>query len=230
MNLYIHETDGVPLEPLGGIRKDVVLLALLAAAVLLLPLSLFSDTLVSADQDLFLDIWNSDGKGTDSLCRMLTELGSVYFWGLITLFLWVTGRRELALYLLLAMTMQFFIGAGMKMVIDRPRPFEEFLIDTSYTPIGSSFPSGHTLGMTTACVTIALRKRWTTLPLAGTLVLVGSSRILLGVHYPLDVLAAAVIGLLTAFYVGNLDLSPAERRMSLAYDSFVERLKAGMSR
>ena len=184
----------------------------------MLPLLLLSDALVEFDQGLFLDIWNADGRGSESICRTLTELGSVYFWGPVTLLLWLLGQRRLALYLLVAMTLFFFLGAGMKLVIDRPRPFEELLIDTAYHPLGSSFPSGHTMGISTAATTIALRHRWAALPMAGVAVLVGASRILLGVHYPLDVIAAAVIGVLLALWVGSIDLSPVERRLSFAYD------------
>jgi undecaprenyl-diphosphatase len=210
--------------------KDRVLLALLAAAVLLLPLSLLSDAIVSADQQLFLNIWNADGRGSESLCRILTEAGSVYFWAPIVLLLWVFGKRELALYILIAMTIHFFLGAGMKQFIDRPRPFEELAIDVSYHPLGSAFPSGHAMGIATACTMIAIKVKHTAIPMIGAIALVGTSRVLLGVHYPLDVIAAVIIGALLAAYVSTFDLTPLERRLSFHYDYSISRLKGRFGR
>ncbi|HEU4665623.1 MAG TPA: phosphatase PAP2 family protein, partial [Dokdonella sp.] len=71
-----------------------------------------------------------------------------------------------------------------------------------------SFPSGHAMGsMTLACVLVLLcwwtRLRWPVLAAAAVLVvLVGASRIYLGVHYPSDILAgwAAAIAWTHAVY------------------------------
>src|SRR5947209_3450048 len=81
-----------------------------------------------------------------------------------------------------------------KDVVQRERPIAFFRIPES----GYSFPSGHTLGAT--CLAMAVgyfvwRSRWSTAKkMAGTValavlvVLIGASRLVLGVHYPADVL------------------------------------------
>jgi undecaprenyl-diphosphatase len=57
-----------------------------------------------------------------------------------------------------------------------------------------SFPSGHTLhavSFTTLAVTSFPELAWLLVPLAG---LIAASRVVLGLHYPTDVAAGAIIG------------------------------------
>lgn len=93
---------------------------------------------------------------------------------------------------------------GIKIWLDTPRPAAMLGADT-ITIIGNrlsskSFPSGHTVSVFAfAAVWLAMlgwRKMWPLLPLAG---LAGFSRVAVGAHWPFDVLAAAVIGVLAAW-------------------------------
>ena len=88
-----------------------------------------------------------------------------------------------------------------KLAIDRTRPA---LWDAPWY-WGSSFPSGHTLAVATfatAAVMCALRiwpqRRWPAVLVSGFAILwtcaVALSRLILGVHWPTDVLAAIVVG------------------------------------
>jgi undecaprenyl-diphosphatase len=85
-----------------------------------------------------------------------------------------------------------------KAIADRPRPYEVMAgaVLRQQPAHGTSFPSSHTA--VTVAVVIALVP-FLARPLAaagiGYAVLVGWSRVYLGVHYPLDVLAGAGIGL-----------------------------------
>jgi undecaprenyl-diphosphatase len=81
---------------------------------------------------------------------------------------------------------------------DRPpvsRPVPEPLLES---PSTYSFPSGHAT-VAFACATVLAlavpRLRW---PLLALAVLVASSRVYVGVHYPGDVLAGAVLGVAIA--------------------------------
>jgi membrane-associated phospholipid phosphatase len=87
-----------------------------------------------------------------------------------------------------------------KDVVQRERPIAFFRIPES----GYSFPSGHTLG--TTCLAVAVgyfiwHSRWNVrTKVAGTVALtilvtvVGGSRLVLGVHYPADVLGGLLLG------------------------------------
>lgn len=85
----------------------------------------------------------------------------------------------------------------LKKVVDRPRPFQEYpFIHPAIVETDPSFPSGHATAAFSAATSLSLtaRKWYVVVPAylwAGT---VAYSRLHLGVHYPSDVLAGALIG------------------------------------
>ncbi|MEA3272811.1 MAG: phosphatase PAP2 family protein [Patescibacteria group bacterium] len=94
----------------------------------------------------------------------------------------------------------------------RPRPFA--LLDgvnelIKKSPFEKSFPSDHTTGaFAIAFAVFLLNKKWGSVFLV-IACLIGFSRIFVGVHYPLDVLAGILVGFLGAvlarWVVGLLD-------------------------
>ncbi|RDI50286.1 phosphatase PAP2 family protein [Flavobacterium glaciei] len=90
-----------------------------------------------------------------------------------------------------------FVTIALKHTIKRNRPFETYPdIDQAASSLGRSFPSGHTsLAFTTATsLSLAYPKWFVIAPSFVWASTVGYSRMHLGVHYPSDVLAGAVIG------------------------------------
>ena len=84
----------------------------------------------------------------------------------------------------------------LKNVLKRNRPFRVLAIRNEVDPSDQfSFPSGHTCAafLFTTLVCHTLPVLW--IPLLIWATLVGLSRIVLGVHYPTDVLVGAVLGL-----------------------------------
>jgi membrane-associated phospholipid phosphatase len=124
-----------------------------------------------------------------------------------TALLLMAGRRWWGVVqLLVVMAGALVLSNGLKWLIRRPRP-DELYPDTM--PASFSFPSGHSLF---ACVFYGalaiIAARRATSPRAklaiwiaclAMILLIGLSRIVLGVHYPSDVLAGYFAG---AFWIG----------------------------
>lgn len=90
-----------------------------------------------------------------------------------------------------------FITLALKRAIKRDRPFETYPdIDQASSSLGESFPSGHTsLAFATATsLSLAYPKWYVIAPSFVWASTVGYSRMHLGVHYPSDVVAGAIIG------------------------------------
>ncbi|MBM7280761.1 phosphatase PAP2 family protein, partial [Gordonia rubripertincta] len=81
-------------------------------------------------------------------------------------------------------------------IVRRPRPHDPAVRINVSTPSKLSFPSSHATSTTAAAVLLG---RVTGLPLPAVLVPpMLLSRLVLGVHYPTDVLAGSALGALTA--------------------------------
>lgn len=132
--------------------------------------------------------------------RDITGLGGHVILGLITIsavaYLLMTGRRNVALLLVGAIGGGMILSALLKIGFDRPRPD---LVPHGARVYTASFPSGHamlsaatylTLGAVLARVHAERAVKLFFIGLAiGLTILIGSSRIYLGVHWPSDVLA-----------------------------------------
>jgi undecaprenyl-diphosphatase len=90
------------------------------------------------------------------------------------------------------------ITYSMKKIINRDRPYETYpeLVVAKSSSGSASFPSGHTSASFTTATTLSLNfpKWYVIVPSYVWASAVGYSRIYLGVHYPSDVLAGAIIG------------------------------------
>lgn len=136
--------------------------------------------------------------------RDVTALGSLTILVLIAAlavgFLLLNRQRHAALFVTFSVASGAALSSLFKLAIDRPRPD----IETAVRVFTSSFPSGHatvsavvylTLGALLAHVTPDRRLAAFFLTAAiGLTVLIGLSRIYLGVHYPTDVLAGWALG------------------------------------
>jgi len=94
------------------------------------------------------------------------------------------------------------VATALKHTINRPRPFETYPDIQKLSAGGSSsFPSGHTSDAfsTATSLSLAFPKWYVIAPSYTYAALVGYSRMHLGVHYPSDVLAGAIIGAGSAF-------------------------------
>ena len=142
----------------------------------------------------------------EEVARDITALGSTDVLWLATLavagFLVLDRRYAATTFLVGAVLSGWGASFGLKALFDRPRPD---LVPHLMRAYFSSFPSGHammaavvygTLGAILSSLVTRRRLRFYFLALAATVaVLVGISRVYLGVHYPTDVLAGWSAGL-----------------------------------
>jgi undecaprenyl-diphosphatase len=136
----------------------------------------------------------------------VTALGSAAVLGLtvaaVVGFLLLQGMRRMALFVLLASAGGWILNGVLKVLFGRPRPD---IVPHLREVMTLSFPSGH--AMTSAAVYLTLgallmrvaRGRAVKLycmavAMLATL-LIGASRVYLGVHYPTDVLAGWMMGM-----------------------------------
>ncbi len=108
-----------------------------------------------------------------------------------------------ALYVGASVGIDALLVNGIKLTVQRTRPFIEYPdLMTKYVSEGSySFPSGHTssaFALATA-LTIKYQKWYVAVPAYMLAGYVGYSRMHVGVHYPTDVLAGAVLGVGSAW-------------------------------
>jgi undecaprenyl-diphosphatase len=140
-----------------------------------------------------------------SAARDITALGSAtvitILVGVVCLGLAAARRRTQALLVLGASVSGFLVSALLKGVFARDRPDLELRAVEVWS---SSFPSGHSMNSAVVYLTLAVlvaqsQSRWRERVLAlatgiGLAVLVGTSRVYLGVHWPSDVLAGWMAG------------------------------------
>jgi undecaprenyl-diphosphatase len=115
-------------------------------------------------------------------------------------------------------------------VVDRPRPFvahpgtiHAFLAHAA----DPGFPSEHSAAAFAIATAVALRVRSWGAILFALAALLAAGRVFLGLHYPSDVLAGAVIGAATA---ALLWIPPIRRRLDAAADTVGHRLDAALKR
>jgi membrane-associated phospholipid phosphatase len=129
----------------------------------------------------------------------LTQVGNGLFGLVLAVILYLNHLRGLALQVLLGgLTLWIFVET-VKAITERSRPFtlmgETRVI--GWRERGNSFPSGHTAQtfFMAAVVSHHFQLGFAPLAVLYTLaVLVGFSRIYIGMHYPRDVLGGAVVG------------------------------------
>jgi undecaprenyl-diphosphatase len=164
------------------------------------------------DRAVLIWIHTHSPEWLEAPMRLITALG--YYWVVLPLLIaavsafYLKGWR-LSAHLLLVSTVGGSLLTGvLKAVFGRARPE---LVDAGYTASFYSFPSGHAAiavgfyGALTLILAYRLRgfARWAVVACGVSLVLlIGFSRLYLGVHYPTDVLTGFLAAPLWVIFVG----------------------------
>ncbi len=164
------------------------------------------------DETVLLWIHANSPTWLDEPMRIVTTLG--YYWMILPLLailayaFYRRGRKVSAALLVISTGGGLVLTTTLKTVFQRSRPE---LFDSGYTASFYSFPSIHatlavgfygTLGLLLAWRLTGFR-RWAVAVLGIVLVLlIGFSRLYLGVHYPTDVLAGFLVAPLWISFIG----------------------------
>lgn len=137
-------------------------------------------------------------------------------WIAIALVCAVHWRRPLVFIWVLAADVIGDLGSsGLRELIGRPRPSTRYASPPTlvHAPTDASFPSGHATIAFACGAVLAYFKPRLAAPLFLLASAIGFSRIYVGVHYPLDVLGGAALGLaIGAVLIALLRLVAARRR------------------
>lgn len=149
----------------------------------------------------------------DALMAFVTTCGDHgLIWIVVGIVLLISRKtRRWGITLLVTLGITWLICEyGVKVLVARPRPF---MLDPSHTlliapPGGFSFPSGHALASFLAATIIAFSPVARGWKAAAWIMaaLIAFSRLYLFVHFPTDVLAGAIIGVIAALigvYISN---------------------------
>jgi membrane-associated phospholipid phosphatase len=105
--------------------------------------------------------------------------------------------KKTALYITESIAISLVITFSTKAIVNRERPA---IKDPTFTAVtkanNASFPSGHAAAAFSLATSLAIRhpKWYVIVPSFTWASLVGYSRLYLGVHYPSDILAGAIVG------------------------------------
>ncbi len=157
------------------------------------------DTLINYDKKLFLLIYNSTNqKFTKKLFRVITKVSKPFFiiaYVLLLIYTFLYFDKNTLIHILITPFMTILICKILRKKIGRKRPYLIFPDMNLQKKEDPSFPSNHTA----SSFIIALMFIFVSKPLCIVMLIIASlvsiSRIIVGIHFPLDVLFAIIIAL-----------------------------------
>lgn len=164
---------------------------------------------MSWEFDFLYALQNIHNPILDKIMIVLSTIGDAgLFWiGVAILLICMKKYRKCGLQVAVAMLLTFIVGnLILKNMIHRDRPC---WIDPSITllvksPSDFSFPSGHSMNGFTASVSILLCDKKLGIPAVILASAIAFSRLYNFVHFPTDVIAGIVIGIVSALFVNYL--------------------------
>lgn len=164
---------------------------------------------MSLDLEIFYFLNNLAGKNPvfDDLTIFFAEYSGYFLILFFLLFLFFSGfpkRQKIKIFLLAFSSMiiaRFGVVSLIRFFYHRPRPFIDYGVNQLIVNDGFSFPSGHAaLFFALAAIIYFYNKKlgWAFFAAA---FLMGLSRVISGVHYPTDIVAGAIIGIVSAYAV-----------------------------
>jgi undecaprenyl-diphosphatase len=168
-----------------------------------------------------------DSSVLDVIMPFITNFGSLIAWCIICALIFIFGGetgRKIAMLGLVALFISNVAVILLKYAIAEPRPFLTLPNVELLVPENEiySFPSGHTASSFAAATVIGLKYRLKLkdksyrlmYPLLTFATIIGFSRVYIGVHYPLDVIFGAAVGIISALFVLKIEDNILVHKMS----------------
>lgn len=152
-----------------------------------------------------LNRWVHDRPGAIGVLEAVSWIGRpplLALWVVLTaVWCWRSGRHRLAVFVVATSLGGGIVDSLVKLAVDRPRPLVDHPVSEAF---GKSFPSGHAMSSTITYGAIllvllpVLAPRLRRVAIGATVLVVlavGTSRLLLGVHFLTDVIGGYLLGL-----------------------------------
>jgi undecaprenyl-diphosphatase len=194
------------------ISKNLKKFSLIYIVIIILSL-IFLNNINTIDSSLFLEINSISNASLDVFFAFLTHTGSTILWLALIAGFWMFKKRKLSIMLFIVLILDLALAGILKLLILKPRPYEIFsnlkLLDITIDP---SFPSMHTQMAFSGSIILGKFYKNLRIPLYILAILVGISRIYVGVHFPIDVLFGALNGIWIGLFVLNLDIKKIRKK------------------
>ena len=154
------------------------------------------------DKTIYNIIISTKSKTTTTIFKIITSFASVKFMIIVSIIVLLLKKlKHVRYFIILNVINDVILNTVLKFIFKRERPLDIMLVEES----GYSFPSGHTMiatifyGFIIYLVSKSKYKRKTKIIINSLLtiliLLIGISRIYLGVHYATDVIASYLISI-----------------------------------
>lgn len=184
------------------------------------------------DQLLFA-IQSQPSAVLDLLFRAITLLGNPAFWLFIAALLYWNNRERQSFFLVNIVVFSSAVTAALKIFFARPRPSElvhrvlpqdpiSIMLEANTPQFG--FPSGHSVTIAAVLAFFSKNKKKLEIALFAIIaVLVAFSRLYIGTHFPLDVIAGLALGVLIGIFALWIDkaFEKHEFRLSKLEDEII---------
>jgi len=154
------------------------------------------DTIFQRGLDFIIMVQQINAPLLDSFFQAITSLGDESFYLLLFPFLLWCVDFYLGIRVGVIFLLSVYVNTGIKEMFQQPRPFEILPEIQKVHAYGYGFPSGHAQSSLVVWGSIAYWKKQILIHYLSVLLilLIGFSRIYLGVHFPTDILGGWLFG------------------------------------
>lgn len=200
--------------------KKIILFIILLLLVVTIYLLIITNNIQSFDNAIYNIVSKFISEPFTVFAKIVTTLGSAYILVLLcislTIVLW---KKIYGKYIFLNLGIIFLINQSLKFLIQRQRPMGYNLIIEN----GFSFPSGHSMiSMAIYGYIIYLTYKniknsylkWSLIGILSLIILlIGISRIYLGVHYASDVLAGFLLSIAYLIFITSVEKNSIDKKI-----------------